>query len=297
MNDYKMNIVTAKAKADKAINSLKGILQGINIDEKITEQEISELKKWTVEHNDIIERNPFNEFMTIIENTTSDNIPTSEAIEDLYWLCQKYEGDNYFYNGLTADLQTLQGVCHGILADGVLEDKEIERLHNWLSDNEHLSTHWPYDELRSLVLSIVSDRKINIEERLVLTAFINQFVDIKDKNIQEKINIETKDIAISGHCTSNPQVIFEGKTFCITGVLTSGPRKDMESFISKLGGNTVSNISKSTDYLIIGDNGNPAWAFSCYGRKVEKAIALRKEGHTITLIHEFDFNDIIEDNM
>lgn len=297
MDDYRLNIINAKSKADKAINSLKGILQGINIDDKIKEQEITELKNWAHEHNDLIERNPFNEFMTIIENSTSDNIPTSEGIEDLYWLCQKYEGDNYFYNGLTADLQTLQGVCHGILADGEIEDKEIEQLHVWLSENEHLSTHWPYDELRSLVLSIVADKKIDDDERLVLKAFMNQFVDLKDKTIQEKINAETKDIAISGHCTSEPNVTFESKSFCITGVLQSRSRKEMQDSIAKLGGNPVNNISKTTDYLIIGDNGNPAWAFSCYGRKVEKAISLRKEGHTITLIHEFDFNDILEDNL
>jgi hypothetical protein len=93
MDNYKMNLITAKSKADKAINSLKGILQGINIDEKITEQEISELKKWAIQHNELIERNPFNEFMSIIKNSTADNIPNSEAIEDLYWLCQKYEGE------------------------------------------------------------------------------------------------------------------------------------------------------------------------------------------------------------
>jgi len=32
-----------------------------------------------------------------------------------------------------------------------------------------------------------------------------------------------------------------------------------------------------------------------YGRKVEKAIQLRKEGHKIILVHENDFWDAIED--
>ena len=71
--------------------------------------------------------------------------------------------------------------------------------------------------------------------------------------------------------------------------------KDVESEIIRHGGIPVNNISKKTDYLIIGDNGNPAWAFACYGRKVEKALGLRKEGHTIVLIHEYDFSDIIDD--
>lgn len=295
MNDHKLDIVTAKSRADKALNSLKGILEGINIDKKVTELEISELRKWSKEHNDLIKRNPFNEFMELIQHVTENDIPTTEIIEDLYWLCQKYEGDNYYYNGLTADLQTLQGVCHGILADGIIEDEEINQLHNWLNQNEHLNTYWPYDELRSLVLSIVSDRKIDDEERLVLMAFINQFVDIKDSKIKNDVQSEIEDVRISGHCTSDPQIEFEGKTFCITGVLRSGSRSSLQKSIQSLGGIPTNSISRNTDYLIVGDNGNPAWAFSCYGRKVEKAIELRKAGHTITLIHEFDFTDILED--
>lgn len=296
MNEQTLNVFTAKSRADKAINSLKGILQGINIDNKVTEQEIIELHKWANNHNDLIKRNPFNEFMEIINQTSFEDIPATELVEDLYWLCQKYEEDNYYYNGLTADLQTLQGVCHGILADGVIEDEEINRLHDWLNDNEHLSTYWPYDELRSLVLSIISDKKIEEEERLVLMAFINQFVDIKDNDVKDSISSQIEDVKISGHCTSDPQVEFEGKTFCITGILKSGSRSAMQKTISSLGGIPINTISRNTDYLIVGDNGNQAWAFSCYGRKVERAIELRKEGHTITLIHEFDFNDILEDN-
>ena len=202
MNEHTLNVITAKSRADKAINSLKGILQGINIDKKVNSQEINELQKWANEHNDLIQRNPFNEFMEIISQTSLGDIPATELIEDLYWLCQKYEGDNYYYNGLTADLQTLHGICHGVLADGIIEDEEVNRLHDWLNENEHLSTYWPYDELRSLVLSIISDKKIDEEERLVLMAFINQFVDIKDSNIKNTISSQIEDVKISGHCSS-----------------------------------------------------------------------------------------------
>jgi len=50
-----------------------------------------------------------------------------------------------------------------------------------------------------------------------------------------------------------------------------------------------------TDYLVLGTDGNPCWAFACYGRKVEKVIQLRKEGHKIILLHENDFWDAIKD--
>ncbi|HEU4789912.1 MAG TPA: BRCT domain-containing protein [Flavobacterium sp.] len=290
-----LKIYTAKSQADKAISSLKGILLGINLDKEINDKEINELKKWVAVHNDLIKRNPFNEFMTIIEETVSNRIPPTETIEDLYWLCQKYESDNYYYNPITTDLQTLQGLCHGILADGNITDKEIIDLNNWLEENEHLSTYYPYDEIRSLIVSILSDNRIDEEERIVLKAYFNQFVKIQDIVVQKQIDSETSDVNIAGLCTSEPNVIFTGKTFCITGVLKRGNRETLQNDIRKLGGIPIESISKKTDYLIVGDNGNPAWAFSCYGRKVEKALSLRKDGHTITLIHEFDFSDIVDD--
>ncbi|RDI14429.1 BRCT domain-containing protein [Flavobacterium sp. AG291] len=290
-----LNLYTSKARADKAISSLKGLLLGINLDGEVNETEIKELKLWANDHKELINRNPFKEFMDVIDSTISNKIPPKETIEDLYWLCQKYENDNYYYDTVTSDLQILQGICHGILADGVINDKEIYDLQRWLHENEHLNTYYPYDEIRSLVLSVLSDKKIDEEEKIVLMAYFSQFAKIQNNEIRKKINEDTIDVNISGLCTSEPNVSFEGKTFCITGVLKRGNREHLQRDILKLGGIPTDTITKKTDYLIVGDNGNPAWAFSCYGRKVEKAINLRKEGHTITLIHEFDFSDIIDD--
>lgn len=295
IDEQTLKIYTAKAQADKAISSLRGILLGINLDGDVNEKEINELKKWVTSHNELITRNPFNEFMVIIENTISNKIPPKETIEDLYWLCQKYENNNVYYNTFTSDLQTLQGICHGIISDGVINEKEVFDLHKWLGKNQHLNTYYPYDELRSLILSIVSDNKVDEEEIIVLKAYFKQFVNLKDDKINEQIKNETSDIQISGLCTSEPDVVFKDKTFCITGVLKRGNRENLQKDIIKLGGIPTETVNKKTDYLIIGDNGNPAWAFSCYGRKVEKALTMRKEGHTIMLIHEFDFADIVDD--
>ena len=286
-------IVTVKARADKAINSLKGIFLGIISDEKIDSYEMKELQLWARENNDLVNRNPFKEFMTLIDNTASNGIPTKEAIEDLYWLCQKYEHDSIYYKGITSDLQQLQGIFHGILSDGELNDTEIFKLHEWLSENEHLNSYYPYDEIRSLVLSIVSDKKIDEEERLILMAFIKQFVELNNNDIKESIDKATTDVNISGICAVDPEIIFENKTFCVTGILSRGTRAELQNAIKNKGGIAVNSISKKTDYLIIGDTSNACWSYACYGRKVEKALDLRKSGHTIVLVHEFDVFDAI----
>jgi hypothetical protein len=295
MDQVTLNIITSKSQADKAINSLKGILLGINMDGIVDCNEILELKGWVKKHKDLINRNPFKEFMFIIENTIENGVPVKETIEDLYWLCQKYESDNYFYNAVTTDLQTLQGLCHGIIANGIIKNEEIIELNKWLYENEHLNTFYPYDEIRSLLLSILSDGKIDEEEKTVLLAFFDQFVNLNNSVVKNQIKEITKGVSVSGLCTSEPDVTFEGKTFCVTGVLQRGNRDELKRKITELGGIPTDSVSRKTDYLIVGDNGNPAWAFSCYGRKVEKALQMRKEGHTIVMIHEFDFFDIIDD--
>lgn len=293
--EAELMLYTSKSRADKAINSLKGILLGINMDGEVNENEVQELKLWALEHQDLIHRNPFREFMSVIDGVLSNGIPAKDSIEDLYWLCQKYETENYYYNAVTADLQTLQGICHGLLSDGKIHDEEVFQLDKWLNENEHLNSYYPYDELRSLVLSIVSDRKVDEEERIVLKAYLNQFVKLTNTDMKDQVDLETNSVQLSALCTSEPNVTFEGKTFCITGILKRGTREATEAQIRALGGIPTNSVTRKTDYLIVGDNGNQAWAFACYGRKVEKAMELRKGGHTITLIHEFDFADIIDD--
>lgn len=54
------------------------------------------------------------------------------------------------------------------------------------------------------------------------------------------------------------------------------------------------NVVKTTEYLLVGNEGNPCWAFSCYGRKVEKAMELRKKGVNILIVHEDDFWRVVE---
>jgi hypothetical protein len=50
---------------------------------------------------------------------------------------------------------------------------------------------------------------------------------------------------------------------------------------------------RALDYMVFGTAGNPCWAYACYGRKVEQAVALRKEGYRLMIVH--DFRDALAD--
>jgi len=286
---------TTKSEADKALNSLRGILIGINLDGQVNDAELLELGNWCSKHQELVDRNPFKDFMSVISEVINEHEDREELIEDLLWRCKKYESENIFYNQATADLQTLQGICHGVLADGLINDEEVKSLDKWLDDNDHLSSYYPYDELRSLIISVLSDGKIDAQERLRLMAYFNEFVNLTDAELSSKIKLETADVTISGICTVDPNVVFTGKTFCFTGLSKKAKRSEIARQIISLGGFFSNTITKTTDYLIVGDDGNPCWAFACYGRKVEVAVGLRKQGNQISLIHEYDFWDFVED--
>jgi NAD-dependent DNA ligase len=286
---------TTRSEADKAINSLKGILVGINLDGKINEAEIKELRAWCSKHEELVNRNPFKELMQVIQQGTTDDLEEVDWIEDLLWLCDQYGQDNIYYNSTTADLQVLQGICHGILSDAYVNADEVKALRNWLEEHKHLNSYYPYDEISSLVSSVLADGVIDTQERIRLTAYFKEFVNLTDDQLTQKIALDTADITVSGICTNNPDISFDGKTFCLTGLFNRGTRQEAAEAISNIGGIVVKTVSKKTDYLIIGESGNPCWAFACYGRKVEQAITLRKKGSRVALIHEYDFWDTYED--
>lgn len=287
---------TTRSEADKAINSLKGILEGIRMDGEVNASEIAELQSWCAMHQNLINRNPFKELMLLISEAVREEEARPELIEDLIWLCRKYEHGSIFYDAATADLQVLQGICHGILSDGIVADKEVEELDRWLEDHAHLNSYYPYDEISSLVTSVLSDGKVDEEERTRLLAYFHEFAQLTDTALTQKIKRETAEVKINGICTSNPDIRFDGGTFCFTGLFQRASRKEIEQEVVKLGGRVSGSVTKSTDYLIVGDSGNPCWAFACYGRKVEKAIAMRKAGAKTVLVHEYDFWDIVEEN-
>ena len=89
---------------------------------------------------------------------------------------------------------------------------------------------------------------------------------------------------------------FFDQVFSFTGRLTKGSRKEIVETVQNLGSKFVSKPSVNTNFLIVGGGGNPAWAFACYGRKIERAVELRKSGVPIVIVHENDFWDAIEDN-
>lgn len=291
-------IYTFKSEADKSIHLLEGILKGISYDKKINPLELQELQNWIEIHQEFKNKYPFKDLLEMFDDILKDGIITEDEKEDLLWFCNKVTTDNTYYDLATSDMQRLNGILHGIVADKTIKDEEIIQLKNWLLDNEHLATIYPYDELTALLVGILSDGIITEDERNLLERHILEYVDTEKLTAYSPGEVENikKNISINGICALDPEIDINGSNFHFTG--KSSVAKDKNHFanvVEALGGIYLTGVTKKLNYLIVGAEGSPCWAYACYGRKIEKAIEYRSKGQNLMIVHENDFWDIVED--
>ena len=270
---------TAPAELHKAVNTLKGIVAGITTDCDINPDEVNELVNWCLNHQHLSQKHPFSELIPLIESAIEDSYISAEESQDIIWLCNNFISDANYYDLKTSSLQFLQGLVHGILADGVISDEEIHALKNWVRMNDYLSGCYPFDEIESILLSILADGKITDEERELLKAFLSNFIDYTTSyNLVESDMEQLRNqFSIDGICAVCQELDFENNHFCFTGQSTRAKRNDICEIVKSLGGNFNNSVTNKTRYLIVGNAGNPCWAFSCYGRKIEDAVNRRKK--------------------
>lgn len=295
LSDYRK--FTAPAELHKAVNTLRGIVAGITTDNKISDDEVNELSHWCVSHYNLINKHPFNELIPLIESVYKDGIVTEEEKSDIVWLCNNFVSDSDYYDLVTSSLQFLSGLIHGIMADGEISDKEISTLKSWIRSNDFLTGCYPFDEIESLLLTILEDGKVTDDERNILKAFFSNFIDLKSSYNLNSPEMESlkKQYSVSGICAVCQEIDFKENVFCFTGQSERAKRNEIAWTIGKLGGIFNPLITNKTRYLIVGNKGNPCWAFSCYGRKIEQAIERRKSGQLLTIVNEVDFWDIVDD--
>jgi NAD-dependent DNA ligase len=90
----------------------------------------------------------------------------------------------------------------------------------------------------------------------------------------------------SPYDTPQPDVLFQGSSFCFTGKFDFGPRKACEDLIREKGGKVAKGVSGALDFLVIGTQGSHDWKRGAYGNKIEKAIVLRREHGNPAIISE-----------
>lgn len=288
---------TKPAELHKAINTLRGIVAGLATDAAIDAAEIQELTHWCTLHSHLRDRHPFSEILPVVEQACADNMISEDEAKDILWVCSSFADSGAYYDSITSAIQFLSGLVHGIMADSEISDAEVKALQSWINANDFLSGTYPFDEINSLLYSIMEDKIVDAAERDTLMAFFSNLIEFKDSfNLVEKDFADLREkCSVSGICSVCPDIHIEGHTFCFTGESYRSTRKEIFQTIEALGGTCKTGMSNKIDYLVVGNAGNPCWAYACYGRKIEEAVALRKNGGHVLIVNETDFWDAAED--
>lgn len=285
---------TAPARIERELHTLTGLLHGMGADGIASPAELHHLEDWLTSNRDLATRHPFSEIFPALEAALSDGLFDDEEQQDVIWLCERFTDENPRFDVLTADMQKLQGVVGGIVADKQISVRELDWLRGWMDANSQLRCCWPYDELDSLLSAVLADGQIDDEEHKMLLAFCGDFV--RDSSHRAVSNeAVSEEAGVLGVCAMCPEISFSGKKFCFTGTSKKCSRVHFVELIERAGGVFSKNVTRDLDYLVIGADGNPCWAFSCYGRKVEAAVNARKDGSRLLIVHENDFWDSVAD--
>ena len=114
----------------------------------------------------------------------------------------------------------------------------------------------------------------------IAESIVKFFQDPKKQEIVYRLRSQGLNMEIEETISESPQVLAD-KKFVISGVFEDHSRKELQDLIEQFGGKKTGSLSKSTDYLLAGENMGPS--------KLKKA-----ENFNIPIISEKEFLAMIE---
>lgn len=180
----------------------------------------------------------------------------------------------------------LIGIARGLIADGTLNDGEIEYFTKWLAATEGLTGNPVVATLLDRFHAVLEDGIVDPEERAELFEALHRFTG-SDFEVGEALKSTTLPL-----CAPAPRLVFAGARFTFTGSFVFGSRRDCEAAVTDRGGEAGS-LRRDTRFLVIGEYASDDWIHSTYGRKIEKAVGMRDAGVPIHIVSEAHWRDAL----
>ena len=194
------------------------------------------------------------------------------------------EGDE-FYNRVGGDritsrqIDELIGIARGLVADGQINQPEVEFLQKWLAANAIISDQPVVRVLYRRVNQMLADNVLDDEEKIELLDTLNSFSS-RDFELGEVLKSTSLPL-----CDPPPQLAFVDQRYCFTGTFNFGQRKECEAAVVALGARAGS-LTQKTNVLVVGVYATESWKHSSFGNKIMKACEWRDEGVPICIVSE-----------
>ena len=179
-------------------------------------------------------------------------------------------------------IDELLGICRGVLADGVVTDREASYLVGWMDGNREVAGQWPARDLYRRLKEMLVDRTLVPEEQGELLDTLLGITGEKG-DLAERVAGFSATLPL---CSPPPKVDFQGRLFCLTGKFAHGTRMQCVKEVVERGGDVQAEPTRKTSFLVVGAMGSRDWIHSSYGRKIQAAVELRENGLPLHIIAE-----------
>ena len=193
--------------------------------------------------------------------------------------------DADYYNRVNAkrissrQIDELIGLARGLLADGKIDQSEVECLQKWLAANVEISHQPLIRTLYERVNDILRDGVVDADKSSALFDTLNHFVH-RDFELGESLKSTSLPLNVP-----EPDLLFPGYRYCFTGTFTFGQRKQCEQAVSERGG-MAGSLTQKTQFLVVGTYATESWKHSSYGNKISEACDWRDRGIPIAIVSE-----------
>jgi len=266
----------------RALNGLRGILAGIVADQQLNEKEFLFLDAWLQSQQFLADDDEVKEILAKVGEILEDGKVNPDELTQMRELVTVFlEHSSDEQQSSVNKINELMGFLTGVASDGVLNDSEVDALSVWLESHLSVRSIWPASVIIERLDVILEDGIISEEERDDLLQTMRRLTSAKVN--PTGINYEASTEVWEDE-TDNIDIA--GRVFCLTGDFVSGDRRAVETMLRLKGAELSPNLNKNVDYLVIGTLASRDWLYTPHGRKIEKALLLKREGVDVTVITE-----------
>ena len=176
-------------------------------------------------------------------------------------------------------LNELLGMAHGLIADDVINIEEVAYLQKWLVANTAVQENPLISNLLVRVNDMLANNVLEPNEAQELFETLQKF---SGDNFEIGELLKSSTLPLD---QPQPNVFFDNTNFCFTGTFAFGTRGQCEDAVVQRGA-AAGTLTSKTNYLVIGVYATDSWVHSSYGRKIEKAVEMKKKSLPISIIGE-----------
>ena len=266
----------------RALNGLRGILAGIVADQQLNEKEFLFLDAWLQSQQFLADDGEVKQILAQVGEILADGKVSPEELLQMRDVVTSFlEHSTDEQHGNVDKIDELMGFLTGVASDGVLNDSEVNALSSWLDSHHSVRTIWPASVIIERLDVILDDGIISEEER-------NDLLQTMRRLTSAKVNPTGINYEASTEVWEDEtdKIDIAGRVFCLTGDFVSGDRSAVETMLRLKGAQLSSNVNKNVDYLVIGTLASRDWLYTPHGRKIEKALLLKRQDINVTVITE-----------